>query len=82
MQNVLAYVYMHCIESFGKSTHILSYPVHPSILKDLPTNSFRMSNIDLKFGGVMHSTQKQVATVNDYARLIFVRSMELRKFLW
>ena len=46
------------------------------------STSLKISAIGLKFSGVMHITMKQVATLNDYTRPIFARSMKLWIFPW
>ena len=46
-------------------------------LEEVWVNSLRISGISLKFGGMMHSTMKQIAIENGYARPFFVHSTEL-----
>ena len=44
--------------------------------------ALRISAIGLKFSEMMHSTIKQIHTVNGYAQLIFAHSTELSNFSW
>ena len=46
------------------------------------SDSLGVSVMDLKLGGMMHSTMKQIAIWNGYAMVIVVRFTELWNFPW
>ena len=51
-----------------------------SVPNDVTTLTLRISAIGLEFGGMIHSTTKQIAIQNGYAWLIFVRLQNFENF--